>query len=335
MNDRSFVRKKVGSLTLGEKLRQLREDRRMRIHDLSRKINVKEQYLDALEKGQYNILPTKVYVKGFVQSQARFFGVPEKVLLNLFEREYSVYHNINNTDEEETFSKLPKVPRFVFTPRILVVGFGLLILSAVGMYLYFSVDNFISSPWLIVDSPAHDSVVMSDSVRVQGKTRNNSRVFINGQQVFVDIDGLFVDDVGLAQGINTVQVKSVNKFDKETVENLIIDAQYVVEQEQKEELMLEPIHLFIKTEKNPIWLSVTADDVDVFNDTIRVGDVKEFNALREFKITSSSGSDTLVSLDGETYDQISKKDEIVKDKVYAQEVKNDDLDKGDDKNVTP
>ena len=324
MKDQSFVRKKVSSLTLGEKIRQLREDRRMRIHDLSRRINVKEQYLEALEKGQYNMLPTKVYVKGFVRSQARFFGVPEKVLLNLFEREYSVYHNINNTDEEETVNKLPQVPRFVFTPRVIMIGFGLMILSAVGLYLYFSVDNFISSPWLVVDEPARDSVIMSDVVRVQGRTRNNSRVFINGQQVFVDMDGSFADEVGLAQGINTVQVKSVNKFDKETIENLVVDAQYVIT--QKPEQKQETIRLFIKADQEPIWISITADDVDIFNDTIRVDDVKEFSAVGKFKVTSSSGRETLVSFDGEKFEQMSIKDEIVKDWVYPQEKDDSDTD---------
>ena len=164
MENRSFVRKKIQSLTLGEKLSQLREDRHMRVQDLSRKINVKAAYIEALEHGQYDNLPTKVYVKGFVQSYARFFGIPEKILLNLFEREYSIYQNVHNKSDEETVNKLPKVPRFVFTPRVVIVVISFILLCAVGIYLYLSVDNFISSPWLVIDEPLHDSVIDNNSV---------------------------------------------------------------------------------------------------------------------------------------------------------------------------
>ena len=323
MSAQSFVRKKVKSLTLGEKLRQLREDRHMRVQDLAHQINVKAAYIDALEKGQYNQLPTKVYAKGFVRSYARFFGVTEHVLIALFEREYSVYHNINTKDEEETVSKLPHVPRFVFTPRVLMIGVGLVALVAIGVYLYFGIDNFVSSPWLVIDQPGQNSVISEDAVTIEGKTRNNSRVFINGQQVFVNMDGTFSEKISLSVGVNEIQVKSVNKFDKESVAHITVDAQYAVDEPVADNQ--DAFGIFVRTSGVDVLVNVTVDDASVYSDMIPSGDTKEFRGLKEIVITSSDGGKTLVSCDGEKFLQLSTKNVIVKDHVFDAENKCGDL----------
>lgn len=333
MTEKSFVRKKVKSLTLGEKLQQLREDRRLRVQDLSRRINVKSSYIIALEKGDYDNLPTKVYAKGFVRSYARFFGVPDDVLLNLFEREYGIYKNITDKDEEETVNRLPKVPRFVLTPRIIFIFFGLMVLSGVGIYLYFGVDNFVSSPWLVVEDPVNNSIVKSDKVTVQGKTRSNSRVSINGQQIFVDIDGKFSDEIGLSPGINTINIKSVNKFDKESSQEILVDAQFEIEED---DVLEKSVYIFIKAQNKPVWVNVAADNVDVYNDTIQLDDEKKFDAVEQITITTSSGVNTLVSYDGEEYEKISEEDEVVKEWVYdgGDGPDNDEDEDEDEKNAS-
>ena len=332
MTEKSFVRKKVKSLTLGEKLQQLREDHQLRIFDLSRKINVKDTYIIALEKGDYDNLPTKVYAKGFVRSYARFFGVPEDVLLNLFDREYSIYKNISDKDEEETVNRLPKVPRFVFTPRVIFGFLGLIILLSVGIYLYFGVDNFVSSPWLVIENPINNSVIESDAITVQGKTRSNSRVFINGQQIFVDIDGYFSHDVGLSSGVNVINVTSINKFDKETQQEIVVDARYEIAKKTEEAQEKKEINVFVKPQKKPVWIDVSVDGVGVYNDTMQLDEEKEFNAAERVEITTSSGIDTLVSYDGEDYFSISEDDDIVRNWSYegSEEESDSDEDQGEE-----
>jgi cytoskeletal protein RodZ len=313
MEKNSFVHKKVKSLTLGEKLQQLREENRLTVQNLSRKINIKVLYIEALESGKYDKLPTKVYAKGFVRSYARFFGVPEKNLLDLFEREYSIFQNINVKEVDKGVNRLPKVPRFIFTPRVIIIILGLIVFAFIGAYLYLGVDNFISSPWLVIDEPFNNSVVEDSKVTVSGQTRSNSMVFINGQQTFVDMDGKFTDEIGLSQGVNTISVKSINKFEKESVEEIIINAKYEIvaetEQEQKKE-----VNIVVKADNEPIWLNVIADDIDIFNETIKLDEEKEFDAKKSILVTSSSGVNTLVSFDGgETFEQMSKEDGIVRD----------------------
>ena len=316
MNERSFVRKKVKSLTLGEKLKNLRTDRRLRARDLSRRINVKVEYIEALERGDYDSLPNKVYTKGFVRSWARFFGVPEDALLELFDREYNVYQNINYKDvSEDTVNKLPKVPRIVFTPRIIMGFVGLFVLGVIGIYLYVSVGNFVKSPWIIIEEPLNNITVNDNKITVKGKTRDNSQVFINGQQVFVDLDGSFSDEIELRDGINNIQIKSINKFNKEnTVERIVtanLPKQEIVQPQKS-------LHLIVKASKIPVWINVMADGNEVYNDTLKKDEEKKIDAGKEIIITTSSGVHTLISADdGKTFEAISDKNEIVRDWKYS------------------
>ncbi|HIP49832.1 MAG TPA: hypothetical protein EYG99_00075 [Candidatus Pacebacteria bacterium] len=316
MEKRNFVRKKIKSLTLGEKLRALRKDRHLRVLDLSRSINVKVAYIEALESGQYDNLPMRVYVKGFVRSYAQFFGVPENVLLDLFDREYAVYQNIYHKDVEEEVNKLPKVPRLVFTPRIIVAIVCFFALLTVGLYLYFSIDNFISSPWIVIDTPAHSGIIEDDKVIIRGKTRSDSRVFINEQQIFVDNDGTFENEINLTQGVNVISVRSINKFNKESTEEIVVNAIYEVQKEfdVKEQ---KNIRLIVKSQNEPVWINVIVDDNDVYNNTLQLDQEEIFEASEGITMTTSNGLNTLVSDDdGETFKPISEEGGIVRDWKY-------------------
>ena len=46
-----FTRKKVGSLTLGEKLQKIRAEYRVDLADVARETGVRREYLEYLERG--------------------------------------------------------------------------------------------------------------------------------------------------------------------------------------------------------------------------------------------------------------------------------------------
>ena len=73
-----FTTKKIESLTLGERLKKMRNDRRLGTNDVAKMIKVQVKYLQYLEDGEYAKLPADVYVKGFLRSLSIFFGVSEK-----------------------------------------------------------------------------------------------------------------------------------------------------------------------------------------------------------------------------------------------------------------
>ena len=69
------------SLTLGEKLRQAREERGFTLSEVAEQTRISSQYLESIEHDDYRILPGGIFNKGFVKSFAKFVGINEQEAL--------------------------------------------------------------------------------------------------------------------------------------------------------------------------------------------------------------------------------------------------------------
>jgi cytoskeleton protein RodZ len=69
------------SLTLGEKLRQAREERGMSISEVAEQTRISALYLESIENNDFKPLPGGIFNKGFVKSYAKFVGIDEQEAL--------------------------------------------------------------------------------------------------------------------------------------------------------------------------------------------------------------------------------------------------------------
>ncbi len=78
---RFFIQIKKMSLTLGEKLRQAREERGISISEVAEQTRISPHYLDLIENDDYRTLPGGIFNKGFVKSYAKYVGIDEQEAL--------------------------------------------------------------------------------------------------------------------------------------------------------------------------------------------------------------------------------------------------------------
>lgn len=329
MEEKDFKRAKIDSLTLGERLERLRENKQLSLQKLALKLRIKQSYLQALEKSDYQSLPSKVYVRGFIGTYARYFGVSKKKLINLFEREYRIYGNIHNKNnpEVETINRLPSLPRIIFTSRTIIISSIVILFISAFLYLFFGFQKFIEAPWLIIQEPISGLTVEDREVEIKGNTRGDAKIFINEQNVQVDLDGNFSDQVGLLPGLNKIIVKSVNKFDKETEEIILVHAQYgeITPADYEEKKQLEELSVKIKIEENVddlVFVKVVADDILVYEDILE--DEKEFFAKEDIIISADKGSIVLISFNNEEFVNLSDEVGMVKDLTFSKEIIDED-----------
>lgn len=69
------------SLTLGEKLRQAREERGISISEVAEQTRISAMYLELIENDDYRTLPGGIFNKGFVKSYAKYVGLDEQEAL--------------------------------------------------------------------------------------------------------------------------------------------------------------------------------------------------------------------------------------------------------------
>ncbi len=85
------------SLTLGEKLRQAREERGISVSEVADQTRISPLYIKLIEENDYRTLPGGIFNKGFVKSFAKFVGVDEQEAL----QEYAALLNTQNVSVED------------------------------------------------------------------------------------------------------------------------------------------------------------------------------------------------------------------------------------------
>ncbi|HQX55835.1 MAG TPA: helix-turn-helix domain-containing protein [Pyrinomonadaceae bacterium] len=86
------------SLTLGEKLRQAREERGISISEVAEQTRISAHYLESIENDDYRPLPGGIFNKGFVKSYAKFIDIDEQEVLQDYARLIAANDN-EATDE--------------------------------------------------------------------------------------------------------------------------------------------------------------------------------------------------------------------------------------------
>lgn len=241
MNE-GFTRKKVESLTLGEKLKKLRSDFRMSLSEISKVTKIQVKYLEYLENGEYGKLPADVYVRGFLRSYARYLNIDEQALVKLYERERNIQANLSQSTPKKTFAmKNLNISSLVITPRSLVIVLIALLVGGAFFYLFREFQAFAGAPRLIILNPQSGTAVETSEIVVTGKTDKGARVSINNQPVFVGSEGEFSDKLILQSGLNTITIVSVNRFDKEKSETLSIEARYTPQASETSPEAIPPV----------------------------------------------------------------------------------------------
>ncbi len=336
-----FTKRKVGTLTLGEKLKKMRSDKRIALNEVSRVTKIRLEYLQFLEEGNYDELPADVYVRGFLKSYGDFLGVEEQYLVKLFEKEKGIKKNLEKNknpdkNKNDAQAKPLNISAFVFTFKKVVLFFIAILTLIVFFYLYHEAGMLTDTPRLIILNPEPNSQVEEKSISLEGKTDKDAQIFINDQIVLVDDGGKFKEDISLQSGINVIRVKAVNKFKKEAVENITVQANYaedsleVANAENPVENLAEQnnfladdtaVQVELSVDPGPVWVSVETDGNLVFSGTVLAGDVQKFNARDKIVISSGQASATYIKLNGEDKGALGKEAGAIKGVVFVKEEK--------------
>lgn len=197
----------------GQRLKEQRTSKGLTIEEVSKATKIRESYLLAIEKGNYQKLPASTYIQGFVRNYAKYLGLPEQEILALFRREF---------DEEKAFKVLPeglvkedfpiKKIKLADAAKIIIPLFLILL-----FYILFQYRFAIISPPLEVVFPNEGAVVFSRTITISGKTDPNVTVFVNDETASLDKDGNFKKVINVFPGKTTIKVLVVNRFGKETI----------------------------------------------------------------------------------------------------------------------
>ena len=70
---------------LGEELRRERVRRNLTFKDVEQVLHIKTTYLEAIEDGNYDIIPGQVYVKGFIRNYGNYLDLDGDRLVKAYQ----------------------------------------------------------------------------------------------------------------------------------------------------------------------------------------------------------------------------------------------------------
>lgn len=200
--------------TAGQLLSEARQKKRLSLEQVAERTKVRLEFLAAIEKDNYLVLPAGAYVKGFLQRYAQTVQLDPQTILAVFRRDY----------KEGKKGKI--IPRDFIRPlshrssfftmrnlRIGVISFILLIITGYAGSLWWRMQQ---PPPLNIYEPEEGETVASPIV-ISGKTSVDAVVFINSQPASLSRDGLFSAQVTFDQpGEQKIQIKAVDRKQRET-----------------------------------------------------------------------------------------------------------------------
>ena len=206
---------------LGHLLHQKRLQRRLTLEEIAQELKIKSTFLGAIERGEYNKLPSPAYAQGFVRNYATYLGFSKAETTMLFKREFDEKRAMKVLPDSMLKTKEFPVERRHIQQSVWIFAFFLVVILG---YLFFQYREAFLPPSLHITAPIAGSKT-SQYVTVTGNADSNATVTVNGDPATVSNDGTFEKEVTLFPGSATISIEAVNRFGKTTIVQRTVDVQ--------------------------------------------------------------------------------------------------------------
>ncbi len=195
----------------GEKLRQARLFKNMKLEDISRRINISVKYLRALEEENFNNLPNGLYRKNFLKEYANYLKLDSLELIKQLETITE-----NDLSDNPFSQKILKKNKFLVFPKIIRNILIFLSVIICFLYLMFYFQKIISAPKLTIIYPEKNLLTKETAIEIKGQTEKEAEVKINGELILNNNNGNFSQTINLKKGLNTITINAQKKYSKES-----------------------------------------------------------------------------------------------------------------------
>src|SRR5581483_9156293 len=152
----------------------------------------------------YFKLPPLTFIQGFIKNYGKFLNLDTAKLLAIFRRDYEASKHPDVI--LESLSNPIKQKKLFLTPARLLGAIIVLVVIGFFAYLWVEYRQFVGAPPLAISSPQEGQTVEIPTVEVIGKTDPDAKVAINNQEIGVDNDGNFKEEVKLSASTNVIEV---------------------------------------------------------------------------------------------------------------------------------
>lgn len=188
---------------LADVIQELMEERGISLEKLAYITNIPQRFLLALKNGEFNKLPAKPYVRGYLLKIATVLEVDPEIVLRAYKESAEI-------KSSGTRDRLP-TNRFAkqrFNKNLALAAFVLIILVA---FFGIRVKSILGTPTITLSIPDSTLITIDRDLKVSGRISPGDRLTLNEEMVYTNNDGAFEKEVNLSSGLNTLEFR-VTRF---------------------------------------------------------------------------------------------------------------------------
>ncbi len=176
---------------------------------LCQNTGIPKHYLGAILNGEWHKLPPSPYAKGYFKKLETALDFDPDSLWSLYEDETEV---ISSGAED----RLPR-NRYAIKNANRKWLWPVLVVAAIGIYLGINASHLIGRPDLKILNPLQATLIANFGIfTLDGEVDSNDKLFINGEEIYVDKSGRFQENYDLQPGLNTFEIVAKRFLGKET-----------------------------------------------------------------------------------------------------------------------
>jgi len=208
-----FTKKNLNDNGLGAKLKAARELRQINLEVAARRLNIRLEYLLAIEGGRFDRLPAGLYSKNYIKDYAALLGFPAN------ETKKWIADNLEITNETiNPFSqKIVRRKEFMVFPKLIKNLILASVFLACLLYLAFYFKKIIFPPFLEVYQPSKNIKISENFIEIKGITEPEAELSINGETILNTSRGDFSTSINLKKGVNNIVIKAKKKYSGEAL----------------------------------------------------------------------------------------------------------------------
>lgn len=206
---------KQNSEIISEELKTRREDREIKLETVAKDLNIKIEYLQALESNDFDKLPLGSYGKNFLREYADYLGLDASELVDIYN--FEIGENKKQEARENLFSrKVPKGHYFITIPKVIKNVLIIFLVIICVVYLGIYIRRIIKPP-MLTTSLLNDIVIKENYIIITGKTEKEADLKINDKDVLINAEGEFKEKVDLKRGLNNITIVSKKKYSRKNI----------------------------------------------------------------------------------------------------------------------
>lgn len=290
----------TSSDSIGVHLKKIRETQGLSLDQVASLTRIQSKFLQALEDEEFQLLPERVFTRGFVRTYARSLGISEDDTLRRFSESSSEYYQQGQKAQHQAQLQIQEEKRGKLN-RNLVIIISIIILVALGFLLPSQQQSLPPTP-----SPdqEHSEMASPDLANVEKSKVQPEETELNSlpleEEKFPLTDQESQADLDLSPLIPPPAIPETPTPSAAPAESISTST--------------DPIRLEIQATQLT-WVVVKSDNDDPKEALLQPGQTATWEAQQQFTLTLGNAAGSVVKLNGEPRGPFGKPGQVVREVV--------------------